>query len=458
MSVPVCDRVVNISTIRMEEDNETTLLLSNPEDGPPQQKSAPPGCSVTRFGGYLTLTLLLGSALLLSGVKVHQTWNKQKLHPVIIIPGTGGSQMDVRLNKNYAVSAFCKKQTQDWENLWINIPMLLPFLIKCLADNMRLVYDPVSNRTVSPPGVEIRIPGFGKTHTVEWLDRKKRAGKYFSDVVDMLVSIGYERGVTVKGAPYDFRKAGNEQEKYFESLNDMIQQAYYDNSQQKVILVSHSLGSKMISYFLSKQTLKWKSKYIDSIVNISPAIGGSVRALVQYVTGDDLGSWIVSSMALRSADITFPSVAWMMPPYQVFKNHVVIQTPSKNLTALDYQEFWRAANVSHIWDMYQSVKDLDVDYPAPQVEVHTIYGYNVSTVEKLVYTKEEDYPFKPTFLEGDGDGTVNLRSLELYKRWYNQQKQKIYVQRFSGADHTKIVNNPKLVDYLKRLVNDKNAD
>lgn len=32
-------------------------------------------------------------------------------------------------------------------------------------------------------------------------------GAYFVNIVERLVSLGYQRGVNIKGAPYDYRKA-----------------------------------------------------------------------------------------------------------------------------------------------------------------------------------------------------------------------------------------------------------
>ncbi len=72
---------------------------------------------------------------------------------------------------------------------------------------MRLVYDNVSRTTSNTPGVYTRVPGFGNCSTVEWIDPSKASeGTYFKDIADMLTLLGYEGGISLRGAPYDFRK------------------------------------------------------------------------------------------------------------------------------------------------------------------------------------------------------------------------------------------------------------
>ena len=66
------------------------------------------------------------------------------------------------------------------------------------------MYDGTTHTMKNAPGVETRVPGFGNTDTIEFLDTDHLV-KYFAPVVDNLVSLGYERGVTVRAAPYDFR-------------------------------------------------------------------------------------------------------------------------------------------------------------------------------------------------------------------------------------------------------------
>lgn len=78
---------------------------------------------------------------------------------------------------------------------------------------MRLEYDNVTRTTRSPPGVDIRIPGWGNASAVEYIDPSLSTfGVYFKNVGDVLVGTGLEREVSIRGAPYDFRKAPSKKE------------------------------------------------------------------------------------------------------------------------------------------------------------------------------------------------------------------------------------------------------
>ena len=60
--------------------------------------------------------------------------------PVIIIPGTGGSRLEARLNKPSVNHWYCSK-TSDWYTLWLSVPSLLPPAINCWVDNIMLLWD-----------------------------------------------------------------------------------------------------------------------------------------------------------------------------------------------------------------------------------------------------------------------------------------------------------------------------
>lgn len=129
------------------------------------------------------------------------------LKPVVFIPGDGGSQMEAKLNKPSVVHYLCAKSSKDYFNIWLNLELLVPVIIDCWIDNVKLFYDNFTRTTYNSPGVDIRIPGFGSSETVEWLDPSHASpGAYFKDIGDTLVMLGYKRNFSIRGAPYDFRK------------------------------------------------------------------------------------------------------------------------------------------------------------------------------------------------------------------------------------------------------------
>ena len=150
-----------------------------------------------------------------------------RLHPVILVPGDGGSQIEARLNRSSTGHWWCSK-TSDWYDLWLNINEMLTFMVDCWKENVALEYDPDTHTTSNIPGVETRIPGFGNTtSTVEWIDKSMRGfSVYFALIVSKLVTQGYEGGVNIHGAPYDFRRAANEQKEYFDNLKALIEETY----------------------------------------------------------------------------------------------------------------------------------------------------------------------------------------------------------------------------------------
>ncbi|CAH3155264.1 unnamed protein product [Porites evermanni] len=56
--------------------------------------------------------------------------------PLIIVPGTGGSQLQAKLNKPEVPHWYCSKKTDDYYTLWLRKSSLIPGAINCFADNM----------------------------------------------------------------------------------------------------------------------------------------------------------------------------------------------------------------------------------------------------------------------------------------------------------------------------------
>lgn len=104
------------------------------------------------------------------------------LHPLILIPGNGGNQLEARLTAEYKPSSFyCHKRwnparqnKEGWFRLWFDPSVLLAPFTKCFAERMMLYYDSDLDDFRNAPGVETRVPHFGSTQSLLYLDPKLR--------------------------------------------------------------------------------------------------------------------------------------------------------------------------------------------------------------------------------------------------------------------------------------------
>lgn len=142
----------------------------------------------------LLLLLSLGSTLPINAETLR--------YPAIFVPGNGGSQIWARLNRTSPPPHFFCARRSNWFELWLDVRLLLPEVIDCFVDNMRLVYNSTSKKTSNMDGVEIQIPGFGQTSTIEFFDSSAFSySSYFAPIVRSLVTLGYQRGFDLRGAP-----------------------------------------------------------------------------------------------------------------------------------------------------------------------------------------------------------------------------------------------------------------
>lgn len=58
----------------------------------------------------------------------------------------------------------------------------------CASVLGRLVYNRTTRRSSNSPGVQIRVPGFGQTHPIEFLDSNKLAGNTNHNMLFVSVS------------------------------------------------------------------------------------------------------------------------------------------------------------------------------------------------------------------------------------------------------------------------------
>uniref|UniRef100_A0A914GV13 Uncharacterized protein n=1 Tax=Globodera rostochiensis TaxID=31243 RepID=A0A914GV13_GLORO len=337
-------------------------------------------------------------------------------NPIVLIPGDGGSRLKANLTgKPSVVHYFCERQTSKYFALWLNLEQFGPFAIDCWADNMHLDFNSSSGKATDLAGVNVRVPGFGHTRTVEWLDASKRSpSRYFAPIVSSLIAWGYRRGVDVVGAPYDWRRTPEELIRYFAKLRSLIEQIFHANGNRKVIVLAHSMGNPLANFFYNKFVDKaWKDTFLLAHISLAGAWGGSAQVVKLFASEANFSqNYTLSNLDKFFADIQYP---------QGFDQ-------------------WKSASRALVLD-------------PPGVKVYCIFGIGVDTPEQFEWTHSWFFPdYQPYIRYGDGDGTVNRRSLEVCERWGRTTPEGVAVHRLNGTDHLGILSEPRTLALLRDIL------
>ncbi|XP_064169114.1 phosphatidylcholine-sterol acyltransferase [Anguilla rostrata] len=371
--------------------------------------------------------------------------------PVIIVPGNLGNRLEAKIDKPALVHWLCYKKTDDYFPLWIDLNMFMPIGLDCWIDNIRIVYNRTTRKATNAPGVDVRVPGFGQTYPVEFLDANRLTG-YFHTMVQHLVNLGYVRNETIRAAPYDWRIAPNQHAEYFSRLKKLVEEMY-EEYQHPVYLLGHSMGCNYILYFLNHQPQAWKDRYIRSFISLGAPWGGAVKTLRVLASGENDGIPLVSTIKIREEQRMTTTNPWMIPTMEAWhSDHVLISTPSFNYTNKDYQRFFTDINFEDGWYMWEDTKDLTAGLPPPGVEVHCLYGVGLPTPVTYVY--DENFPNADPvdILYDDGDDTVDSRSMSLCKRWVGKQDQPVHITELRRLPHLDIVFDSRVLTLIQNIL------
>lgn len=426
-----------------------------------------------------------------------ETVSDSELHALTSRPphiGDGGNQLEARLDKEGVaqdplintpplvtslVFASNVMQTyddcplrRDWYRLWLDVWELARSL-KCWAENIQLHYDLESGQNRNSPGVETRVLGWGETSTVEYLDPSwtawalKDVGNYFGVMISKMVdSWGFERGKTVRAAPYDFRFAPPSQISYFTRLKSLIEETREANSNTPVTLISHSLGGLFALYFLNSMTDEWKRENIKLFVPIGTPWAGTTIAFNIFAAGYDLGISAIDAKVIRAEQRSYETGAELLPQPTLWQPNdtIFLSTPKRNFTVRNYDEFFDALKFPVGKINHDSVVHLTDELTFPGVDVVCVYSRGVETMAELIYDDDDDFlngeqPDRRRL--GDGDGSVNLESLKLCETWKanesvktdpanRNQRFKVTTKVFDGINHADTIKSERVLGYLKR--------
>ncbi|CAI9115884.1 OLC1v1016897C1 [Oldenlandia corymbosa var. corymbosa] len=409
----------------------------------------------TKWEGICNSPLrLLQFTLLLMAMMISLS-QANNYHPIILIPGAGGNQLEARLTSEYKPSGlFCdrwypiKKDPDGWFRLWFDPTILITPFTKCFAERMMLYYDNELHDYKNAPGLQTRVPYFGSVKSLLYLNpRLKRLTSYMAPLVKALEEMGYRDGQNLFGAPYDFRYGLAEEghtsrvgSTYLNDLKNLVENASALCDGMRVILLSHSLGGLYVHQLLTRNTQSWRKKYIKHFIALSTPWGGAVEQMLTFASGNTLGIPFANPLLVRDEQRSSESNLWLLPSPTVF--------PSGKLLVITKNASYSGANIA------QFLKDLGVEnrvYPyksrilpmlrnfdlPSKVKVTCMIGCGVKTPETLIYG-EAGFDEKPEIVYGDGDGTVNmisLRALEMERKGNKNSHEYVKLIKMAGVSH-----------------------
>ena len=239
---------------------------------------------------------------------------------------------------------------------------------------------------------------------------------------------------------------------YYKELSGLIEETYHMNGNESVILTCHSMGCPIMLYYLNNvNNATWKDKYIKSFVTLAGPWGGAVKALKAFTSGDNLGVIVVPALTIRKDERTFPSLAYLLPSDQFWSpQETLMVNGNKSYTTENLQELFEDIDYDVGNQMWKDTRNLTRDMIPPGVEVHCIHGVGINTMERLEYKIGKFPDSQPKIMFGDGDSTVNTRSLRGCLRWKNHPNQThdVHYMNLTGIDHMSVMTDSRIVNYI----------
>lgn len=397
------------------------------------------------------------------------------LPPVILVPGLGGS----RLYNEQGHLRWCNWQGffPHWTNSW--------------RDELTVRYNSCTQEFEEDVGhtpyrqahwVNNRFkptPDFGGVDGIgNVLSRSVKSSWQFQGVLNAASELGYTEGANLLGAPYDFRKITSPTvwTEYCRSLKALI-----EHCGQKVVLLSHSMGSTLLLTFLTlylprvlsaEQTQVWKNKHVKRWVTVNGAFGGAGKAMRSFLSGDNNGMGYICDTGchdwyqplLENAS----GVLWMLP-------HPTVFTGSTPIVTIGNREY----NAQQIPDLLEKVAPLAASaYKDTVIPMLTIVPPNVPVVcvtssqpgtPMQCFYPDESLSFHKVTMQDErvyyasntshvqhmcGDGTVPYMSLMVPQKWLDCQPQPVTFLKISQENvaHTSVLIEPEPVKLIMTLL------
>ncbi|KAL3312377.1 hypothetical protein Ciccas_009031 [Cichlidogyrus casuarinus] len=199
--------------------------------------------------------------------------------------------------------------------------------------------------------LKVYVQNFGKLLSVEYIGIPPSAEfSYYAALSESIQKSSefYFRDINLLGAPYDFRRAPNDNDGEFNTeMKKLIEDTYFKTGNRRVSIIGHSMGVCMMLSFFNKMPDWWKQRYIHSFMNAAAPLGGSVFWLKGLISGTDFGYPQLSPSSFRSA-FQISTASYLLPSESVWLDNVVlVNDGTQSFTSKKYKDFMKSLGLDH---------------------------------------------------------------------------------------------------------------
>lgn len=360
--------------------------------------------------------------------------------PVIILPAFAASVLDATLDKADKYRA-CDT-TSDNFTLYASAEQFT-WSLNCMINNMALRDENLSATGCLDDrnGLTVTPRDFGGTAGVSVVNPDDWTAVQtvtFKSMIDnMTAELDYEKGVSVRGAPYDFRRWGDAcyTKTYFQSLKELVEDTFTKNNNRRVRLLCHSMGCPVGRAFLVSGIdptvdAAWRAKYMAGLIAIGPPWAGSPQAIQSVIDGpvysDLTPGWATGYIGeyIGKATSTWAGLLSLLPAQIGLgiydESEPLVISPSRNFTINDMKDMLHHVSNVQVNYTHYSINRTDLwNYMShnlftlsagPGVDLDCIYLVDVDTPYGLQY-RNDDFTDTGTYISAvKGDGTVPMIS------------------------------------------------
>merc|ERR1711865_274638 len=353
------------------------------------------------------------------------------LDPVILLPAFAGSVLDANLTNR---SAFRDCATTSADYCLYASAQQFTVRLDCMLNNMALHWDSqagTSGCVANSAGVQTKPRDFGGLGGVTMVNPDDPSVAHINTLYDLInaleSTLGYKKGTTLRGAPYDFRLVGDEcyTETYLGLLKQLVEETVEQNG-ERVRFVCHSQGCLLGNVFLSRMESSWKDQHMSGLVALAPPFAGAPDVMQSLIVGPvETGiTPVVLSTKLGKATGTWPGLVALMPAnlgnITVYNSTPLVMTPSKNYTLSDMRDLLiditdlnttkssYSVNRTLLWPYLSEHVWASSDPPG--VNVDAFYVDDVATPYSIRFTKDDFSDGGQAVGHVAGDGTVPMMS------------------------------------------------